>query len=99
MTELTADAVLKWIETAERDDLVKIADELIERQFAVHPDDVERESDGALDWDDDPDIDPALLEDALSRLRRKEHREGLHVLAVALGRDFDVLEKLPLVSA
>jgi hypothetical protein len=96
MTKITADAVLKWIETAERDDLVKIADELIERQFAVHPDDVDNDT-----FDLCPaceDLDHELLEDALSRLRRHENREGLHVLAVALGRDFDVLENLPLVS-
>ena len=95
---MTLDDVKKWMEEASKDDLTEVADILIDRDFAVHPDDVEHESDG-LFFEDEPDVDPAMLEDALSRLRRREYSEALHLLANALGRDFFDLERIPLIEA
>jgi len=89
---MSVEEVLKWIETADKDDLLTIADTLIERELVASLDDV---SDGSYDFEDrDDDLDPELLAEAAARLRRREYREAMHVLANALGPDFSSLESM-----
>lgn len=96
---MTLDDVVKWLETATDDELVKVADELIDRDFAANPEHVcDGSCIGPDICDECEEIDHSLLDDASARLRRHEYREALHLLTIALGRDFDPLEKLPLVS-
>lgn len=99
MTELSLPDVMAWIEKASKDDLAAVADELIEREFACHPDDVTELEHELSRLEDEDDRDDGLMREAAVRLQRRDYPEALHILAAALGRDFDRLETIPLVAA
>lgn len=97
-TELTADDVLEWIDNASSRELRKIAKEIVDRGLATDNEDY-AELQSELRASEEAELENDLLQDAADRLRRREYRETLHVLAKALGREFFDLETLPLDGA
>lgn len=97
---ITTNDVLAWIDGATKADVETIVDDLIDRELAVSPTDyadLERELASAQDAEDD--FDAEMLIEVRSRLHRRDYREALHLLVLALGRDFDGLETMPLGAA
>lgn len=100
MSDITVQDVMEWMGKASAEDLTQVADDLIERDFAASQDDVDALQQEIAHYEHDEDERAGgLLQEAAARLRRRDYREALHVLANALGPDFDLLETVPLGAA